>query len=92
MNGKTRIPTTSEMTKEMALEQFVRRKRYAQQIEKIDNAGLHAGQPMYFYCKNCGVPTEVLPEDFLFTPHESCSQCDGLKSQGWMAEAVAQRE
>ena len=54
--------------KQQACEQFVRRRRYAQQIEKIDNSDLHAGSPMYFYCRHCGIPTEVLPEDFVFQP------------------------
>jgi hypothetical protein len=76
-----------EYAKEKAVQQFIRRKRYAQRLEKIDNAGLHAGSPMYFYCSDCGVPTEVLPEDYLFPPERSCSQCKGLKSEGWFEAA-----
>lgn len=66
--------------REKALEQFGRRKNYADLICKIDNQGLHAGSPMYFYCIHCGIPTEVLPEDFIFPPIKECSQCLGLKS------------
>lgn len=82
------------LNKEKACEQFVRRRRYAHQIEKIDNAGLHAGSPMYFYCKECGIPTEVLPEDYLFAPLRQCSQCNGLHQQGWLefAKQMAQEE
>lgn len=76
-----------EYQKEMACEQFLRRCRYAIRIEKIDNSGLHAGSPMYFYCKDCGIPTEVLPEDYLFQPTRRCSQCTGLHQHGWMEEA-----
>ena len=65
--------------REKALEQFDRRKHYADFICKIDNQGLHAGDPMYFYCEHCGTPTEVLPEDFIFPPIKECSQCLGLK-------------
>jgi endogenous inhibitor of DNA gyrase (YacG/DUF329 family) len=83
-NGKT----DTQLAKEKALEQFVRRKRYAFQIEKIDNSGLHAGSPMYFYCKHCGIPTEVLPEDYLFPPLRECSQCQGLQKEGWLNEAI----
>lgn len=79
--------TDAEMAKEKACEQFVRRRRYAIQIEKIDNSGLHAGSPMYFYCKECGIPTEVLPEDYLFPPLRQCSQCQGLHQQGWLETA-----
>lgn len=84
----TPIPKTDfQFAKEHALEQFARRKKYSFQIEKIDNSGLHAGAAMYFYCAHCGIPTEVLPEDYLFPPHKSCSQCKGLDSEGWLDEA-----
>jgi len=81
--------TTGEAAKEKAIEQFLQRKQYSAQIEKIDNAGLFAGSPMYFYCQYCGVPTEVLAEDFLFPPYSSCSQCLGLKKEGWLDEAIS---
>jgi hypothetical protein len=76
-----------EINKEKAIEQFVRRRRYATQIEKIDSSGLHAGSPVYFYCKDCGIPTEVLPEDFLFSPLRQCSQCEGLCENKWLEDA-----
>lgn len=76
------MKTDTELFKEAVCDQFVRRRRYAGQIEKIDNSGLHAGQPMYFYCRDCGVPTEVLPEDYLFSPYPICSQCKGLWDEG----------
>ena len=79
--------TDIQIAKQTACEQFVRRKRYAIQIEKVDNSGLHAGSPMYFYCKTCGIPTEVLPEDYLFPPLRECSQCFGLQQQGWLEDA-----
>lgn len=72
------------VAKDTACEQFIRRKRYAIQIAKIDNSGLHAGSPMYFYCRDCGVPMEVLPEDYLFPPLTQCSQCIGLQKEGWL--------
>lgn len=79
--------TTMEAAKDLAGEQYVRRRRYAISIEKIDNAGLHAGSPMYFYCKHCGIPTEVLPEDYFFQPQRECSQCVGLQKEGWLDAA-----
>ena len=78
----------TEVAKSFACEQFIRRRRYAVEIEKVDNAGLHAGSPMYFYCKHCGIPTEVLPEDFLFPPSLTCSQCKGLEDHHWLKDAV----
>lgn len=58
------------MTQHIAL-----RRRYAAEIEKIDNADLPASSPMYFCCRHCGIPTEVLPEDYVFPPMRECSQC-----------------
>lgn len=81
------IKTDIELYKEAVCDQYVRRKRYALQIERIDNSGLHAGEPMYFYCKECGVPTEVLPEDYLFPPHPMCSQCKGLLDEDLLESA-----
>lgn len=80
--------TDTQLCKEKAIDQFLRRRRYAFQIEKIDNAGLHAGSPMYYYCKHCGIPTEVLPEDYLFPPLRACSQCLGLEKEGWLETAL----
>lgn len=78
------VKPISDIVKDKACEQFVKRRRYAVSIEKIDNAGLHAGSPMYFYCRHCGIPTEVLPEDYLFPSNRECSQCQGLQKEGWL--------
>lgn len=61
MNGKTNVDYTG--CKQRAIEQFGRRQRLAANIEKVDNSALHAGSPLYFYCRYCGLPTEMLPED-----------------------------
>ncbi len=77
----------TEIAKQHACEQFVRRRQYAIKIEKVDNSGLHAGSPMYFYCIECGVPLEVLPEDYIFAPIQECSQCKGLSTHNWLEDA-----
>ena len=71
--------------KELAIQQFVERKRIAP--ERIDNSKLKAGSLMLYYCHHCGTHTETLPEDHLFSPWRICSQCVGLIEQGWMEEA-----
>lgn len=71
---------------DQALEQFELRKLVAQKTEKIDNEKLPAGSPMYFYCKNCHILTDVLPEDYLFAPHPYCSQCEGLMKLNALAK------
>lgn len=78
--------------KEKSLDQFLRRRLYAIQIEKIDNTGLHAGSPMYYYCQHCGIPTEVLPEEHLFPPNNMCSQCAVLIERNWLQEAIVYGE
>lgn len=75
-----------------ACEQFLRRKKYAAKLQKIDNRGLHAGAPMYYYCKECGTPTEVLPEEHLFPPNTHCSQCYQLIQKNWIKTARDYKE
>ena len=38
---------------DIASEEFKRRYLEHQPKDKIDNAKLYAGSPMYFYCKGC---------------------------------------
>lgn len=78
-----------DIAKEKACEQFRRRRHYGSQIDKVNNSELHAGSPLYFYCKHCGIPTEVLPEDYVFPPRPECSQCQGLRNEGWLETAIA---
>lgn len=80
--------TTTEAYKQKAFEQFIRRFEKSEAMDKIRNGDLHAGEPMYFYCHYCGIPTEVLPEDYLFTPYHHCSQCAGLEREGLLQEAI----
>ena len=82
-----REETTTQAYQRTAIEQYRKRVEYAKTLPKIENAQLLAGQPMFFYCKSCGVPTESLPEDYLFTPYQRCSQCQGLKDEGLLAIA-----
>jgi hypothetical protein len=86
MTGKTKVDYTA--SKQEAIEQFRRRRQLAANMEKVDNSALHAGAPMYFYCRHCGLPTEMLPEDYVFPPITECSQCRGLRNENWLEEAV----
>ena len=74
-----------EYAKDEAIRQFLRRRRSAP--EKIDNEQLTAGSPVSYYCVGCEILTEVLPEDYLFAPLRYCSQCQGLKAEGWLDAA-----
>jgi hypothetical protein len=37
--------------------------------------------------RSSAVP-EILPEEFVFPANTECSQCRGLKNEGWLEEAV----
>lgn len=67
---------------DFAFKLFEIRKNSKKQV--IDNTKLHAGEPMYFYCKHCGILCDVVEEQYLFTPYEVCSQCKGMEERGWL--------
>ena len=83
MGGKPDL----SIAKRTAIEQFVRRTVYASTHEKYESEQLPAGSPVFVYCAHCGIMIERLPEDYLFPPYTECSQCVGLKKQGWLEEA-----
>lgn len=83
--GKTDL----NAAKRTAIEQYVRRVVFASTHETYDSEQLPAGSPIFVYCKHCGILIERLPEDYLFPPFHECSQCLGLKTQGWLEEAKA---
>lgn len=78
---------TLAAAKEEAISQFIRRAKFAESHERYDNTKLPADSPVYVYCKFCGILIERLPEDYLFPPTTECSQCIGLKKQGWLDDA-----
>lgn len=47
-----------------------------------NNSALMAGSPMYFYCKYCGIETDVLPETYTGKPIICCKECDKLIESG----------
>ena len=63
------------------MEQFEQRKK-DNAGKQIDNSRLHAGSPMYFYCRHCGVQTEVCPEGYMWRPKRVCDDCEKLVAQG----------
>ena len=74
----------TEKGKEYALGQWKKRREENAKKEKIDNASLHAGSPMYFYCTSCGVLSDTKPEGYLDTPKTICNECKALKDLGWL--------
>ena len=56
------------------------KKRRADQPKQIDNSGLYAGSPMYFYCRLCGHLSDVKPESYRDTPKHYCGPCQEIKT------------
>jgi hypothetical protein len=77
------------LPKSFAIKQFIRRLRQAEEQGQVRNEQSMVGEAMFFHCKHCGVICDILPEDYFFPPHKTCSQCQGLINEGWMTEAVA---
>lgn len=65
----------------VAMEQYRLRKK-ANKGKRIDNATLHAGSPMYFFCRFCDEPTETLPESYTSVPVTVCRPCEILRDHG----------
>jgi hypothetical protein len=72
-----------DTARRIAIMQFVRRRHFASKFKKKDS-----GTSLYFYCKDCGVFVEELPQDYLFGARTTCSQCYGLRTSGWMEDAM----
>ena len=83
----TNMKTDLEYAKEEAINQFLRRRIASAESKPIQNANLVVGSPMFFYCKDCGILIERLPEDYLFSPYQRCSQCQGLNDENWLEDA-----
>jgi hypothetical protein len=66
-------------TLDEALASLEARKAQAKILGKVSNADLHAGSPMYFYCRVCGLETDVLPENYTEKPRTLCTPCKELK-------------
>lgn len=77
------MPLTGQGKKE-ALAALESRRAQSAKTKKIDNASLHAGSPMYFYCASCGVNHAVLPELYVTPPPKLCEECKALKDCGWL--------
>lgn len=90
-------PAPSEMPTDMsgggfnfalAMQQYRKRKAENDKKTRVDNSSLHAGSPMYFYCKFCGDPTCTLPEGYIGQPKKICDPCKILNDHGLIPERV----
>jgi hypothetical protein len=68
-------------TDPLALRLFRERKE-KYEGKQINNVNLYAGSPMYYYCKCCGIQTDVLPETHSCRPTTICTPCHELRKLG----------
>ncbi len=78
----TNLATTKG--KEAALKALEDRRTENATKEKINNASLRAGSPMYFYCKACGALADTKPESYITPPKKLCDECQTLKDLDWL--------
>jgi hypothetical protein len=51
--------------------------------KKVDNGSLYAGSPMHYYCRICGLTSDVLPESHIGQPRRYCAACQELVDHGY---------
>lgn len=69
--------------KQHALKELKKRRKVNMGKKKVNNLQLHAGSPMYYYCKSCD-ESMILPEDHTCPVPVLCDECRALKQLGWL--------
>jgi hypothetical protein len=69
----------TEAKVQKAQQAFEERKVRAKGLKKVKNDQLPAGAPMYYYCRDCGLESDVLPEGFIGSPRRYCTPCESLR-------------
>jgi len=75
---------------EVGISQFV--ERYKNRPNPVDNASLHAGSPMHYYCRHCGAHIATLPETHRQRVKTVCQPCNVLVDHGLIDRAVRTAE
>jgi len=78
------LSTITDKGQDFALQQLEERKKINKDRKRINNAELHAGSPMYYYCRVCG-EVIILPETHTCPAPTHCVECDALIVAGWMS-------
>jgi len=73
--------------KERAIRNFAKRKAFANYKQQNEPTVTKHGEPIQVFCIHCGMPTEILEEDFIFDSNDKCSQCRALDNRSWLDEA-----
>lgn len=82
----TPILQCSEQEGEQKLRAFEERRKKGAREKKIHNAHLHAGSPMFFYCRRCRCIADVLSEDFVVQTKKLCDECQEMEDMDLFPE------
>lgn len=72
----------TEQGREVALAKLAERR--ADPPERVDNASMPAGAPMYFYCIACGHLSDTKPESYVTPVRKLCGECAALQALDWL--------
>ena len=81
------IKTKQEKAK--ALKALAERKARGAKTKQIDNSALHAGSPMYYYCRLCRLLAAKLHEEHTEPVPPHCTECQKLVDAGWSEKEQA---
>jgi hypothetical protein len=58
--------------------------RRSDRPKQKDNASLHAGSMMYYYCRMCGHESDVRGEGDFSPVRHYCNSCEKMRTAGWV--------
>lgn len=73
---ETSSEPASEVTDTAALKRLAH--RLDNPVRQVDNGSLHAGAPMYYYCRLCGHLAATMSEGHWGSPPKHCKECTEL--------------
>jgi hypothetical protein len=86
LTREMRLPVKLNRIEERKIEEFIL--RHKNRPLPMDNASLVAGSPMYYYCKACGKFITALPEEHIRPAPKYCDDCQDLKNEALLDEAL----
>lgn len=78
------MPPLTAQGRAKALEGLAQRRKAAKTQTHINNSSLYAGEPMYYYCKGCGLQNIVMPEGWFTGKPDFCDECQAVYDCGWL--------
>ncbi|MDO8621989.1 MAG: hypothetical protein Q7R80_02060 [bacterium] len=83
-------PALRQQEDRRALVALERRRAKNKGRERVNNAALQAGSPMYYYCESCGEEMQ-LPETHTCPVPKYCDACEDLRAKGLLKKEGTKR-